>query len=147
MAKGRKMPAYSVYSEAYDKKEAQLKKQGLKMFSPKMSQAEYVTTYKATLNTQKREVKENKRKRTGMIVRDMVNDQAYKASKKQIVAQKTAAETLGIEVKGTLSQLMAKGNIDGVEEAILARQDELYKEGKNSYEVALTIGQEYFGSN
>lgn len=58
--------------------------------------------YKNTLAEQQAEVKSGERKRTGMIIRDMVNDQAYKITKRQAKAQQAAGKAMGI--KGSITK-------------------------------------------
>lgn len=142
MAKGRKMPEYNTYVKAYLKKEEQLAKKGYAMTDTLYSKADYEWMYKNTLKQQQAEVKAGQRGRTGMIIRDMVNDQAYKISKKQARAQQQAGKELG--VKGSIQKYMMEDT--DFQEKLNERAAQLYMDGKTGQEVALIIGQEYFGS-
>lgn len=142
MARGRKMPAYETYVAAYLKKEEKLAEKGYSMTDTLYSKADYEWMYKNTLRQQQQEVKEGKRGRTGMIIRDMVNDQAYKISKKQALAQQKAGKELG--VKGSIQKYMMEDT--DFQEKLNERAGQLYAAGMTGQEVALIIGQEYFGS-
>lgn len=143
MPKGRKMPEYDVYVRAYQKKENQLAKKGFTMTDTLYSKSDYEWMYKNTLAQQKKEVKLGERKRTGMIIRDMVNDQAYEISGKQAKALQRAGKELGL--KGSLQDYMKKKA--SLQEFIDDEAGKLYAEGKTSKEVSLLIGQKYFGSD
>lgn len=142
MPKGRKIPEYDTYVRAYLKKEDQLAQKGYAMTDTLYSKADYEWMYKNTLKQQQEEVKHGERTRTGMIIRDMVNDQAYKISKKQARAQQKAGKELGIN--GSIQKYMMEET--DFQEKLIERADELRKEGKTGKEIQLIIGQEYFGS-
>ena len=142
MAKGRKMPEYDTYVKAYLKKENQLAQKGYSMTDTIYSKADYEWMYKNTLKQQQEEVKRGERSRTGMIIRDMVNDQAYRISKKQARAQQQAGKGLGI--KRSIQKYMMEDT--DFQEKLNERAGELYMEGRTGKEVQLIIGQEYFGS-
>lgn len=143
MAKGRQMPDYTKYVKAYNNKKAALAKKGYTMYDSQMySPAEYRTIYQATLNTQKKQVAEGKRGRTGMVIRDMVNDQAYQFTREQARAQQKAAKQLG--VKANLQDIMTGSTQLG---DLLKDEEKVLRDaGLSEKEIRLTISQEYFGS-
>ena len=142
MPKGRKIPDYNTYIQAYLKKETQLAKRGFSMTDTMYSKSDYEWMYKNTLAKQKQEVKMGDRKRTGMIIRDMVNDQAYELTGKQAKALQKAGKAMGL--KGSLQDYMMKKA--DLQELIDADAANYYMQGKTSKEVAILIGQKYYGS-
>lgn len=139
---GRNAPSYAEYVYQYKNKQAQLAKKGYTMADTMYTKADYEWMYQNVLNKQKTEVKLGERTRTGPILRDLINDQAYQLTKKQAVAAQKAAKSKGL--KGTLQDFMMDKS--GLQQLIKDDAKMLYKQGKSSKEVAIYIGQTYYGS-
>lgn len=138
----KKIPDYSSYIKAYNKKAAQLAKKGYSMYDTMLSYDEYRTMYTALKNTRMQEIAEGKRVKATNIMRDLVNKQAYQFTRRQAIAQHRAASELGY--RATLQRLMVG---DANLSDLIRQQADVYKsEGYSSKEVALIISQEYFGS-
>lgn len=137
-----KMPSYQKYVDAYMAKSNQLAKQGYSMYDQMYSAEEYVTNYLGLRADQAVDVALGKRKRTGNILRDLVNDQAYQFTKRQALKQLEAAKQLGHRT--TIQQLMAGDKVLG--DILKAQRDILKQQGYSNKEVNLIISQEYFGS-
>lgn len=130
------------YVSEYKKKANQLAKRGYQMYDDLMDVTEYTSTYLALRTDQKQEVALGMRKKAGNILRDLINDQAYKFTKKQAERQLLAAKQFGYRTN--IQKLMAGDSELG---KIIDEQKQLLKEnGYSNKEIALIISQEYFGS-
>lgn len=138
----RKIPEYKTYVNAYYKKAKQLAKRGYSMYDTLMSYSEYQVTYTALRNTRAEVVMAGERKANTNIMRDLINRQAYQFTRKQAIAQHTAAKQLGI--KATIQNLMV-GN-EQLGNIIRDQRKLLLESGLTNKETELIISQEYFGS-
>lgn len=142
MAKAGRKRSYESYKNQYNAKKRQLAANGIEMNQRLLSKAEFDAQYNRILNRRKSEVTLGKRKTTGNITRDIVNQQAFALSAKQ-------AEAL-LKQKPNISYYQARSGI-----AI----DIAYNEYKYNYELehpddisgaakaaAAYISTEYFGS-
>ena len=77
-----------------------------------------------------------------LLARNVVYDTSYK----QAIAFRKAEKALGLS-QTSITELRTKGISDELKFAIQVRADDLRRQGMNSKAIALTIGQEYFGSD
>lgn len=138
----KRIPSYDTYVKNYISKANQLAKHGYSMYSDMYSANEYYTQYISLRNDQVEQVMKGKRKRAANVMRDLINDQAYKFSKKQAEKQLEVAKQFGY--KTTVNKLMVG---DPGLKTIIDQQANLLKEqGYSNKEIHLIISQEYFGS-
>lgn len=145
-ARGRKMPTYQQYVYQYQNKKAQLERKGYTMTDKMYSKSDYEWMYRSAFKKQKQEVLLGKRKTVNNVLRDMINDQAYAYSRKQALSFKKAAEDLGQEKQALMEYMMYSKASTNITDLIEEEAKKLYKMGKTSKEVALFIGQTFFGS-
>lgn len=138
----RKIPSYETYVKAYEKKKTQLAKKGYSMYDEMLSASEYQISYTALRNDQLEQVAAGKRKGASNILRDLVNDQAYKLTRQQALNMRKAARRAGMEY--TLADLQT-GTIN-FSSILDEKRWNLIAKGYSKGEAALLISQEYFGS-
>lgn len=138
-----RIPSYQKYLEEFYKKKQQLAKKGLSMYdATPLTTEELIDTYTALRNDRLEEVRLGKRKATSNLLRDLVNEQAYSTSRRQAINLMKAARTAGI--KTSVQELMVDDY--KVQSVLREMNDRLKEEGLTSSEIALLIGQEFFGS-
>ena len=85
-----KHEGYLKYVDQYTEKQRKLAKEGIMINSPMLTEVQFKETYGNEYNDRKKAIKRGERKTTGNIIRDLVDEQAYKVSMKQAKAQREA---------------------------------------------------------
>jgi hypothetical protein len=140
--RGRKTD-YQSYVKLYKDTAAKMAKKGYSMSDVMYTKIEWETVHRAETNDRLKDIKLGKRKTTGNINRDLVNEQRWEFSSAQARVLKK-----GI-LKGqkiSLTEIRA-GKSSITRETIEERFTELkLSEGKTQKEASKIIAQEFFGS-
>lgn len=137
---GRGKINYDSYKKQYLEKQQSILSKGGTMDQRMLSEKEFKARYKAMMNDRKKEISDGTRKKLGNITRDLVEDQAYKYSKKQAA---TFRKT--VKQKGTIQEYRL-GIISMDWDEIENRRDALEAQGLSFKEISHAISQEFFGS-
>lgn len=143
MKKKYEIPSYESYVASYQKKQNQLAKRGYEMYDILYSKAEYEVMYKAYRSERLEQVDRGERKAATNVMRDLVNDQAYRFSKAQAIKQVEAAKVLGSKI----SILKAMHGDTRLGEILKAQKEMYLEQGMSTGEANLLISQIYFGSD
>ena len=140
--RGRKTD-YQAYVRLYKNVASEMDKKGYSMADKMYTKVEWETLHKAETNDRLKDIKNGKRKTTGNINRDLVNEQRWEFSSSQAKALKKGilkGEKLTLtEIRGGKSSI--------TREAIEERFTELkLSEGLTQKEASKIIAQEFFGS-
>lgn len=140
--RGRKTD-YQAYVRLYKNVASEMAKKGYSMADKMYTKVEWETLHKAETNDRLKDIKTGKRKTTGNINRDLVNEQRWEFSSSQAKALKKGilkSEKLTLtEIRGGKSSI--------TRETIEERFTELkLSEGLTQKEASKIIAQEFFGS-
>lgn len=140
--KGRKTD-YQSYVKLYKDTEAKMIKKGYSMADRMYTKVEWETLHKAETNDRLKDIKAGKRKTTGNINRDLVNEQRWEFSSAQAKSLKK-----GVLKNQKLTLTDIRGGKSSIKrETIEDRFTELkFFEGLNQKEASKKIAQEFFGS-
>lgn len=140
--KGRKTD-YQSYVKLYKAAEAKMAKKGYSMSDVMYTKIEWETVHKAETNDRLKDIKLGKRKTTGNINRDLVNEQRWEFSAAQARVLKKGILK---DEKITFTEIRA-GKSPIKRDSIEERYTELkLVEGKTQKEASKIIAQEFFGS-
>lgn len=147
---------YETYSKAYDRSAKAMAKRGEAMYTRKLSPREFENTYQTYIWDARAEIRQGRKKTTGNVVLTMVSDQRYETTKDQATSLYEAAykfehecDTVGMKLTQKMYDDIRAGKNETVEtfKSFLTEYNEdLKKQGLNSYDRRKLISQTWFGS-
>ena len=135
---------YQRYSKAYDSTKGKLRA-GQQMYLTKKNKREFREFYMSVAN--ETPISNTPAATANQIINNMVEESRYEFSNKQARRYRKGLGNIGIEASIIdIREGREDYNIRTLDAAVSQRNNELKAEGKNSYERAKIIGQEFFGS-
>ena len=135
---------YQRYSKAYDSTKGKLRA-GQQMYLTKRNKREFREFYMSVAN--ETPISNTPAATANQIINNMVEESRYEFSNKQARSYRRGLGSIGIEASIIdIREGREDHNIRALDAELEQRNRELKAEGKNSYERAKIIGQEFFGS-
>ena len=135
---------YQRYSKAYDSVKGKLRA-GQQMYLTKKNKREFREFYMSVAN--ETPISDTPAATANQIINNMVEESRYEFSNRQARRYRKGLDSIGIEASIIdIREGKEDHNIRVLDIELENRNRELKAEGKNSYERAKIIGQEFFGS-
>ena len=135
---------YQRYSKAYDSVKGKLRA-GQQMYLTKRNKREFREFYMSVAN--ETPISDTPAATANQIINNMVEESRYEFSNKQARSYKKGLDSIGIEASIIdIREGKEDHNIRALDAELEYRNRELKAEGKNGYERAKIISQEFFGS-